>query len=288
MLKYRLIFGTLMVIVFSALVVIDDRFGWTLHTEGRDLLIRGNILLALLVLMAIPAQIEMALLAKNVSCRLFPEITIQASVLLAASWYFAQFSPNPNRFLSLYVLIITAFTVLILFLFQARKLGPSGTIVNLGGNLLSILYLGFLSSFFLGIQIEYGYRQTLMFIFTVKSADTGAYTFGRLFGKHKFSPRISPKKTWEGFFGGILFGIIAALGFALGFDIMNGLIAVVFGVVFAVVGQLADLAESMLKRDAQTKDSSAHLPGFGGILDVIDSPLGAAPVAYLFFLMVGR
>lgn len=288
MLKYRLIFGTLMVIVFSALVVIDDRFGWTLHMEDGDLLIRGNILLALLVLMAIPAQIEMALLAKNVSCRLFPEITIQASVLLAASWYFTQFSPNPDRFLSLYVLIITAFTVLILFVFQARKLGPSGTIINLGGNLLSILYLGLLSSFFLGIQLEYGYRHTLLFIFTVKSADTGAYVFGRLFGKHQFSPRISPKKTWEGFFGGILFGIIAALGFVFGFDIMNGLIAVVFGVVFAVVGQLADLAESMLKRDAQTKDSSAHLPGFGGVLDVIDSPLGAAPLAYLFFLMVGR
>lgn len=252
------------------------------------MLIRGNILLALLVLMAIPAQIEMTLLAKNVACRLFPEITIQASVLLAASWYFSQFSPNPDRFISLYVLIITAFTVLILFAFQARKLGPTGTIINLGGNLLSILYLGLLSSFFLGIQIEYGYRHTLLFIFTVKSADTGAYTFGRLFGKHKFSPRISPKKTWEGFFGGILFGIIAALGFAFGFDIMNGIIAVVFGVVFAVVGQLADLAESMLKRDAQTKDSSAHLPGFGGVLDVIDSPLGAAPVAYLFFLMVGR
>ena len=288
MLKYRLIFGTIMVIAFTALVIIDDRFGWTFHSNGSDLFIRGNILLALLVLMAIPAQMEMTLLAKNVSCRLFPEVTIQASILLAASWYFRQFSANPDRFFSLYVLSITALTVLVLFLYQARKIGPSGTIVNVGGNSLSILYLGILSSFFLGIQIEFGFRQTLMFIFTVKSADTGAYAFGRLFGKHKFSPRISPKKTWEGFYGGILFGIIAALGFSWGFGIMNELSAIVFGIVFAVLGQLADLAESMLKRDAETKDSSTHLPGFGGVLDVIDSPLGTAPVAYLFFLMVGR
>ena len=69
---------------------------------------------------------------------------------------------------------------------------------------------------------------------------------------------------------------------------MNEVLAIVFGVVFAVLGQGADLAESMLKRDAEIKDSSTHLPGFGGVLDVIDSPLGTAPAAYLFFLMVGR
>ena len=69
---------------------------------------------------------------------------------------------------------------------------------------------------------------------------------------------------------------------------MDDVSAVVFGILLAVLGQGADLAESMLKRDAETKDSSTHLPGFGGVLDVIDSPLGTAPVAYLFFLMVGR
>jgi phosphatidate cytidylyltransferase len=62
--------------------------------------------------------------------------------------------------------------------------------------------------------------------------------------------------------------------------------AVIFGVTFAIVGQLSDLAESMIKRDAQTKDSAANIPGFGGILDVIDSPLMAAVFAYIFFAVI--
>jgi phosphatidate cytidylyltransferase len=287
MLKYRLIFGTLMVILFTALVIIDDKFGWIFTSTNGDLQIRGSILLALLVLLSVPAQLEMAVLARNVGSLLFPALTIPASILLAGTWYFSQFSHDPDRFLFLYIIVITSFTLLFLFLYQARILGTSGTILNLGGNLLAILYLGLLSSFFLGIQIEFGFHQVLMFIFTVKSADTGAYAFGRLFGKHRFSPNISPKKTWEGFLGGIVFGIITAIGFSTGFGIMDWLRAVVFGVVFAILGQMADLAESMLKRDAEIKDSSSHLPGFGGVLDVIDSPLGTAPAAYLFFLWFG-
>ena len=63
------------------------------------------------------------------------------------------------------------------------------------------------------------------------------------------------------------------------------MLQIIFGVVFAILGQLGDLAESMMKRDAQQKDSAHTVPGFGGILDIIDSPLGTAPVAYLFFML---
>ena len=125
-----------------------------------------------------------------------------------------------------------------------------------------------------------------MFIFTVKSSDTGAYTLGRLFGKHKFAPKISPGKTWEGLAGAVLFASVVAVLFASFCGIMSWPAAVVFGVVFAVFGQLADLIESMIKRDAGSKDSSEHVPGFGGILDVIDSLLATAPMAYLFFNVV--
>jgi phosphatidate cytidylyltransferase len=123
-----------------------------------------------------------------------------------------------------------------------------------------------------------------MFVFVVKSADIGAYTVGMLFGKHKFSPKISPGKTWEGMAGAVVLAVIVAFFFAAVFDIMVWPLAVVFGFCFAFIGQIGDLVESMIKRDARQKDSADNVPGFGGILDVIDSPLIAAPFAYLFFM----
>ena len=140
--------------------------------------------------------------------------------------------------------------------------------------------------FILGIRILHGPWVLLAFIFTVKGSDIGAYTFGRLFGKHKLCPTISPGKTWEGLAGAMLFGLGVSLGFSLFCGIMSPLWAVVFGAVFGVLGQLGDLAESMIKRDAASKDSSSSIPGFGGILDVIDSPLATAPIAFLFFNLV--
>ena len=125
-------------------------------------------------------------------------------------------------------------------------------------------------------------------IFVVKCSDIGAYTAGRFFGKHKFSPVISPKKTWEGMAGGVILAAVVAVAFAVFCDIMSWRLAIVFGVVFAFIGQLGDLAESMLKRDAETKDSSNSVPGFGGILDVVDSILITAPFGYLFFSLLGR
>ena len=152
-----------------------------------------------------------------------------------------------------------------------------------GAGCLIMLYLGLLSGFFAGIRIEHGLWSFFMVIFVVKSSDIGAYTIGRLVGKHRFSPRISPGKTWEGMLGAVIFAIIVANIFVDQGRIMAWPRATLFGACFAFVGQMGDLVESMLKRDAQIKDSSARIPGFGGVLDVLDSPLMAAPFAYLFF-----
>jgi phosphatidate cytidylyltransferase len=124
-----------------------------------------------------------------------------------------------------------------------------------------------------------------MFVFAVKSADIGAYTGGTLFGRHKFSPRISPGKTWEGMVAAVATAMIVAVLFAVACGIMVWWLAAIFGFCFAFVGQMGDLVESMIKRDAQQKDSADNVPGFGGIMDVIDSPLVAAPFAYLFFIL---
>jgi phosphatidate cytidylyltransferase len=162
----------------------------------------------------------------------------------------------------------------------------SGVFVNCGASCFAILYLGILGAFALAIR-KFGPWHLLMFVFVVKSCDIGAYAAGRLFGKHKFSPVISPKKTWEGMAGGVVLAAVVSVAFAVFCDIMSWNLAIVFGVIFAFIGQLGDLAESMLKRDAETKDSSNTVPGFGGILDVVDSILITAPFGYLFFSWLG-
>jgi len=178
---------------------------------------------------------------------------------------------------------VMAITLLALFLRQAMAFENQGVIANCGASLFSVIYLGVLSGFVLGIRVEYGLWPFLMFICVIKSSDIGAYTIGRLFGKHKFAPRISPKKTWEGMAGAIVFASIVAVAFSVSCDIMVWWLAGVFGFCFAFIGQLSDLAESMIKRDVQQKDSANNVPGFGGVLDIIDSPLGAAVFGYLFF-----
>jgi phosphatidate cytidylyltransferase len=143
-----------------------------------------------------------------------------------------------------------------------------------------MIYVGFLCTFILGIRILWGPWVLLFFIFTVKASDIGAYTLGRLFGTHKMAPKISPGKTWEGLGGAVLFGAVVSIGISSLCGIMPVLQATVFGAVFGLLGQMGDLIESMLKRDAAVKDSSASVPGFGGLLDVIDSPLATAPAAF--------
>jgi phosphatidate cytidylyltransferase len=119
------------------------------------------------------------------------------------------------------------------------------------------------------------------------ATDTGAYAFGRMFGKHKLIPAVSPAKTVEGAIGGLLVAILGAWIYAqfllkpfaqLGLSPIG---IVIFGIAIGVFGQLGDLAESLLKRDAGVKDSSRLLPGHGGILDRFDSLLFVLPVAFL-------
>src|SRR5262249_42312432 len=120
-------------------------------------------------------------------------------------------------------------------------------------------------------------------IFVPKAGDIGAFFTGTFLGKHKMTPTLSPKKTWEGFAGGLVASVLAAVGLGQILPVFrHGMLgAAAVGVV--VAGVLGDLAESLIKRDCQTKDAAKSIPGFGGLLDVIDSVLFAAPVAYVWF-----
>lgn len=281
MLKYRLIFGTLMAAAFVAVVMFDGWLDGSISREIADKQVQGTILWVLISLLAIPAQLELASLASVRKLKIFTPITIVASILLASNWYLPGLINFPRAD---YIAFIVCGTLLALFLYQAVKYQTDNVISNCSVSLFSVIYLGGLSSFVLGIRVVFGLWPLLMFVFVVKFADIGAYTFGRIFGKHKFSPKISPGKTWEGMAGAAVAAAIVAVVFAVKCDIMPWYLAILFGVLFAFIGQLGDLAESMIKRDAQRKDSSSSVPGFGGVLDVIDSPLVAALFAYLFFM----
>ena len=113
----------------------------------------------------------------------------------------------------------------------------------------------------------------------------GAYGVGRWLGKHKLIVWLSPGKTWEGFVGGL--AAAAFIGMLLShfspeFAWWEGLLA---GVVLGAAGQMGDLLESLLKRDAGVKDSGL-VPGFGGVLDMLDSAVLAAPLAYWMLKLV--
>ena len=132
------------------------------------------------------------------------------------------------------------------------------------------------------VLTETGCWWLLLAILTVYAADTGAYAVGRIFGRHRMAPSISPGKTWEGTAGGMLFAVIAAivLGalFPLRLEIWH---LATIGVILGAVSPMGDLLESKLKRLADAKDSGNLFPGHGGMLDRLDSLLPSLIVVYI-------
>jgi phosphatidate cytidylyltransferase len=173
---------------------------------------------------------------------------------------------------------------------------PGGVIVNVALALFTIAYLGVSYSFLIWMRYidelrpNFGMAAIISLILVVKCSDTGAYAFGRMFGRHKMTPLLSPGKTIEGGIGGVLTAcVVSWLYFRFLAPAIMGVAQppgswpgwLLYGVALAIAGMVGDLSESLLKRDMQQKDSSTWLRGLGGILDVIDSILIAAPVAYL-------
>ncbi len=151
----------------------------------------------------------------------------------------------------------------------------------LAGSFIPI-YVPFLASLtILLARREGGEWWVLAFVIVVAAADTGAYAFGLMFGKHAMSPRISPKKTWEGFGGAVLISGVAAVLLTVYMLKLPWWAGLVFGVLILLTATLGDLTESMIKRDLGIKDISSWLPGHGGLLDRLDSILPSAAMALL-------
>jgi phosphatidate cytidylyltransferase len=277
MLKHRLIFGTLMTLAFIGIVVLDGWLDGSLIDYEKQP--QGTLFVILVAILLILGLFELSKLASAKGIKILLPVSIPTVVILT-TWPYWDIFIRKADYAPLFAL-----PVLACFLYQRIRYGISGAIVNISGACFSIMYLG-LAIFIMVVRIEFGVWYLLMLVFVVKCSDIGAYTFGRLFGRHKFSPIISPQKTWEGMAGAVIFAVVVAVAFAVSCDIMAWWLGAIFGGALAFLGQLGDLAESMLKRDAEKKDASNNVPGFGGILDVIDSILITAPFGYLFFSLV--
>lgn len=178
---------------------------------------------------------------------------------------------------------------------------PGIATARLAATALILTYIGLMMSFAVQLRLlasgGLGVLVVGSMILTVKLGDIGAYTVGRLIGRHRMAPRLSPGKTLEGAAGSLLFACFGAwLSLCVLWPRVAGEPDLVFsaaqwvsyGIVVGAAGMFGDLAESLLKRDLGRKDSSPWLPGFGGVLDIIDSILLAAPVAFVWWLSLDR
>lgn len=157
--------------------------------------------------------------------------------------------------------------------------------------LFGVFYLALLLYPAIAIRYDFGnsvgLQWTIVMLAVVWAGDTIALVAGKKFGRTPFAPVLSPKKTNEGAMAGLLAGVAAgaALQYFL-FQDLNLRHVLIASVILGIVGQLGDLAESMLKRAAEIKDSSQLIPGHGGVLDRMDSLLFSFPVLYFYLLSI--
>lgn len=159
-----------------------------------------------------------------------------------------------------------------------------------GKLIFTIIYAILPFSFALGLpshdftqEYSFGWEVFMLFVL-IWSSDSFAYFAGRLFGKHKMAPKISPKKTWEGFAGGVIFTLILGYFIEQKMPEMRGNWMLI-GFLVSIFAPLGDLVESQLKRTFGVKDSGNIIPGHGGVLDRLDSFIICAPVVYLYFIV---
>jgi len=280
MFVHRVIFGLLMTTSLTILVFLDAWFDGSLLPSMENKPVQATLFCIFIALVSAGIQIELYYMLKKKAIKIYLPISIPLSVLLATSFYVCHIFPIS---LGSYILYVTGGGFLALIWYHYFRYGTESAVQNCGANLFGIIYTGLLSAFILGIRIDFGLWQLVTYLFVIKCTDTGAYCAGKLLGKRKFSPKISPNKTWEGMIGGLVLAVIVSVIFSLATKIMEWPLAVLFGIIFAFAGQVGDLTESIIKRDTEQKDSANHVPGYGGVLDVVDSPLAASILCYVFF-----
>jgi phosphatidate cytidylyltransferase len=321
MLTRRLIFGPVMIALLTGLMLLDNRLdqvdlrGTALQPLflGRANLPAGLILVAMGLVIVPLAVRELCAIFRAKDIPADP-VMITASALLGYLVIYAvPSSLDSQRAMALLATLAIGIFLAALVKHSFRRQQTQGAASAAGAVVLAMLYLGILPGFFLLIRRWHSAWIILALMLVTKCCDIGAFFVGSFFGRHKLIPWLSPRKTWEGLFGGVAASILAAVALGMlgnylqashpGAHLIGSwsktasqrtftpahyplALLLVAGLIIALVGQFGDLTASLFKRDAGIKDSGTAIPGFGGLLDVIDSPLIVAPVAYWLLVLM--
>ena len=202
-------------------------------------------------------------------------------VIATARFFFSDWA------IPLLVLVVLLAMTIHLFAFErGRDQAATDFAITVAG----IIYLGWVGSYLLNLrQLPQGEWWWFMVLPLVFASDTGAYAIGSVYGKHKMTPRLSPKKSWEGYFAGVVTAIVVGAFFAYAFSsegprplygLIDPLKGALLGLVIGSVTPLGDLGESMIKRLSGAKDSGNVIPGHGGFFDRIDAWIWGAAIGF--------
>jgi CDP-diglyceride synthetase len=273
----RIFIGILLIGSLLGLIYADEHFtGAVVEWLPNQHIPAGGVLFAASALIILPLlSLELSRLLRAINTAA-PKFAWTLSVALCAfvagstwqfQWNFVALVAGATLLLALAPAVLAA---------TQKKWHAALTIF--GYWVLISIWIGWLPACWIEVRSNIPAWALAWAVLTVKSGDIGAYFTGVAFGKNRMAAWVSPKKSWEGLAGGIILSCVvgAALTNALGQSILVG---VAFGALAAFIGMLGDLSESILKREAQAKDSGRILPGMGGIFDVMDSLLPTAPLA---------
>jgi len=184
------------------------------------------------------------------------------------------------------------FTVLVLvalgYHMVAYERGREQAALDFAATVGGLTYLGWVGAYLLDLRnLPYGGWWVFLVLPATWMADTGAYSIGAAYGRHKLAPRLSPKKSWEGYWAGVFTGTLFGGFFAFAYSTWGPLQISIWqgaalGLILSIITPLGDLGESLFKRPAGMKDSGNLIPGHGGAFDRIDSWLWAAVIGYYF------
>jgi len=306
MLRHRLAYGAMMFAALAGLVVVDHRLEgmavagtWLEGLLPPDTQFPPGMLILPIMLGLIgwaAGELHAMLVAAGLGCSRFGVTIAALGGCLTTTT--VPFMTGPANGMAAALATIAIITALGMMAPAIRHRRVDGAIRTGGATLLAAVYLGILPGFLFLIRRDGGAVAMVAVITATKVGDCGAYFLGRLIGRHKLIPWLSPGKTWEGLGGAVLAatlalwvidvaagGIIAAPAPS---DAATGPtplpLVLGLGILIGLIGHAGDLLASLMKRDVGIKDTGATVPGFGGLIDVFDSLLLVSPVVYLLLI----